>query len=40
MSEKDDLITSLNLLLIPTTFLTDWGERLNGVPKAQMLAHT
>ena len=21
-------------------FFTDWGERLNGGPKAQMLAHT
>ena len=25
---------------IPRQFPTDWGERLNGGPKAQMLAHT
>ena len=25
---------------IPRQFPTDWGERLNGGPMAQMLAHT
>ena len=25
---------------IPLQFPTDWGERLNGGPKAEMQAHT
>ena len=32
-------ITELTMT-IPRQFPTDWGERLNGGPKAQMLAHT